>query len=796
MPNHQDTFKLVVAKRTPRLGTNKTIKVPVTCKHRAKLYESQLVRAQHDFRDMTDPNMAPPTPVGHLSMVDRRLWYALTGRRLKRLLECLAEILDDYVAWGVYHDIRAANAAGNPYANSSAYSRQRIDVANGVNNFYANYPLLNHAIPTLRGYFVENIRLACERITTDWDEIENAFFDTANGETIDSLYEITPTGSDFHKGGKQVLILTFAYTPGPNGPRPLEKRAGYWRRKAVARRSENTLNTAGYLRKVVYKPTDVEIDYRIMGNTARVHAARPAHPEIPPQDGTGDQMSLMELMNDILNLTGTAEELPTYTILPYNPGSSIAANPPGVAIRNSYGYLEFLTNEPAIRNETRADPLPDASVQVRRKCDAIQRAGHTWRGLVHPNPPILDYVTDQGAVVDTCFRTWGRLTAIALVCSITDMHVQNVIIHKCKPHFIDLEDSFKWRMTGVKGTGIFGDNVASCDNYRYPNTIFNAKNMTEGPLALGCGVWVGPPEYSGCVLYRYNNGGQPVRQTRTANIQEIRNGFDEAIDALGAGGAAPLPNARLRNWVATNLANTITRFVAMPTRHYYDQLSDYVRNCADHAPLNPHAPLHFRNAFLNKDFLFEKAIKNARYALFGPKQQPPTAAAITTAAAVGGVPAIPPPGAVPAGSAWPAAELAIDREKWQTTCLPIHVLEYPDYNWLDTVHYDIGSFNRRLSSQQLLNSEGTAVDIHAAWTWQNARLADWVAAPGNQPVAQINAVMWNEQHPPAWGALGHAGVGNLFFPETAIAVVTRQIQYLTSVVYRNLVKLAAHQVIQ
>ena len=801
MANHPDTFKLVVPKRTRRAGsTNKTIKVPVTCKLRAKLYEPQLVLAQAHFRDMADPNMVPPLAAGHIAAVDRRLWYALTGARLKGLLESLADILDDYVAWGVRLDIQAGNPGppAVPWQTYAEYFSTLIDVPAGVANFNVRYPLINDAVATLREYFVENIRLACERITANWTEIENGFFDPPNGETLDALYEFTCTGSDFHKQGKQVLILTFAYTTA-GAPGFLEERAKRKRRNEVARRSGNTLNTQGYLRKVVYKPTDVEIDYRIMGNTARVHPVRLAGPfenprQVPGAAATG---SLMELMNTILAATvggwNAAEELPTYTILPYNPGSSIAGNPPGPATGNSYGYLEFLTNHPVIKNKNKADPLPASTAQVKRGCDA---AGGVWRNIAPPNPPDMDCVTDQAAPVDTCFRTWGRLAAIAQVCSISDMHVQNVIMHKCKPHLIDLEDSFKWRMTGVGQTGMFGGGTTSCDNPRYPNTIFNRKTKLDNPPAVVCGVHVGPPEYSACLLYRYNAGGQPVRQTLANNQAETHAGFDQVINALGI----VAHNTALCNWVALNLAHTITRFVAMPTRHYYDQLSAYVENCADHAPLNPAVPLGFGNAILNRGFLFEESIKAARSAMFGPKVLPPTALAMEVAAPTGVAPVLPAVGAAPATSAWPAAEAAIDREKWTPTCLPTHVLEYPDYNWLDTVHYDIGNFNRRLSTQELLNSAGANVNVHAAWTWQNARLQQWTVPPPVAPtVAQINAVRWNELHRMAhrsgapWGPLPAAGVPH-FFPETALAMVDRQIQYLLVAAYRADVIAAGHLV--
>ena len=66
------------------------------------------------------------------------------------------------------------------------------------------------------------------------------------------LKKIKTTGNDFHKGGKQVLILTFQLAgPAAGGAGKPE------------------------LGRVVYKPSAVEIDCRIVGDSATVNKVSP-----------------------------------------------------------------------------------------------------------------------------------------------------------------------------------------------------------------------------------------------------------------------------------------------------------------------------------------------------------------------------------------------------------------------------------------------------------------------------------------------------------------------------------------
>src|SRR5262249_51818556 len=144
-----------------------------------------------------------------------------------------------------------------------------------------------------------------------WGSIQITFADRP-GSLLDKLTAIQSTGSDFHKGGQQVLILTFSIQG-----------------------ATRTLH-------VVYKPSDLEVDCLIVGDTQAVNILRPRF----------QQSSLMEMLNSLIQ--GRQDlglyAFPTYKILPLSPGSLLSPDHDGtLPIRNSYGYIQFLEYDGRIK---------------------------------------------------------------------------------------------------------------------------------------------------------------------------------------------------------------------------------------------------------------------------------------------------------------------------------------------------------------------------------------------------------------------------------------------------------------
>src|SRR5205085_100685 len=108
-----------------------------------------------------------------------------------------------------------------------------------IENFLDVYPNSGQALVQLTAYFQQNVLTACKRVLDDWGYLQGMFVSQKNS-FLDKLVGIRSTGSDFHKGGQQVLILTFSTTTGERLP-------------------------------IVYKPSDLEVDCLITGDTKAVN---------------------------------------------------------------------------------------------------------------------------------------------------------------------------------------------------------------------------------------------------------------------------------------------------------------------------------------------------------------------------------------------------------------------------------------------------------------------------------------------------------------------------------------------
>jgi hypothetical protein len=311
----------------------------------------------------------------------------------------------------------------------------------GLNAFVKRQPQAKTLLDRVAKNFRDNVEECLKRVRGDRKAIETCFLD---GGTIVKITRIDSPGSDPHKGGKRVVILTFEYRPGQEG-------------------------TAQ--KRVVYKPSDVEIDYRLAGrNTPALqgfleaceHSRDAASYPAPPYQ------SLYEFVDGVVlnSLNETVAEvaarnrgepdsqafiaerarvlemlaLPSYVILPRNPGSRLPSidSPP---IRNSYGYLEYLTHDPA--------PLPPFGTPLDRYVLGRVRD----EGKVDPQ---WDWITDRGDEARSCFRLWGRLMVIACLFLQTDLHWDNQRVRRRKPHLIDLENCL------VKKAEALGDTLFFC----------------------------------------------------------------------------------------------------------------------------------------------------------------------------------------------------------------------------------------------------------------------------------------------------------------------------------------------
>jgi uncharacterized protein DUF4135 len=668
------------------------------CPRRRRLYEPYLDATATFLANLTDANAK-----GVFASDATTLKAALADGEL---VEALEEILIPFVLYGVCRDLarlRKSDALfrvdkkGNPpplwmvlptggispddlpgytqesgvspetgyiryferYINPPNVAAEGTKPRSGIDAFYARYPLLAYAVQTLTSHYQKNIQLACERVLRDRADIGKAFF----GErTIQSLKKIKTTGNDFHKGGKQVLILTVTLDDGSEG-------------------------------KVVYKPSAIEIDCRLVGDSSVFTNEDLSRRVLPkgPEDLTGfsQDASLTELINGFIHMP---EPLPTYRILPYNRGS----------VPEAYGYIEFLTHLPSVEAKCRHDDIAPLVGEEIKNMDSSAVKNSDW---------ITGEDTSDALVF---FHQLGGLMAMATAVSLCDLHVQNMIVHRRRPHLIDLEEALKEPMTSISQTYMVGKNESLLYTYYDPEApVPEVTAEQKAGLTLN-GSWRAQYKHAATsALYLYPVAGKPAvparinsddrrftpadaetrrrdRKLSELNRRALIMGLTDVLGALA-------DNVdEVKTWVR-GLDKTLARYVTLGTAQYARAGRElYAFNCeTDVASLSRDGAPRASDGWYDKvkedgepKALFFRKQFNERLTTWLGRQKP---------------------------GAWNPAFFA---------------LEHPDHVWRDYLNCDVPCFYHELGSPDLLNSKGDKVDVNEALAWQVANLTRSVAVPG------------------------------------------------------------------
>ena len=541
--------------------------------------------------------------------------------------------------------------AGYTLANVSsddAYARYfdwyitPVDVGGGVSGvdaFYKRYPLLGYAIETVAAHHRDNIKLACERVAENWDDIRQAFFP---GKPL-KLKQIRTTGNDFHKGGKQVLILTFDLGGEDEG-------------------------------RIVYKPSAVEIDCRIVGDSSVFDTVKPG--------GYEQEHSLSELINSFtrrrwLQHGLESKPLPTYKILPYNRTS----------VPDSYGYIEYLSHWPGL------DDLPLFARNDRDSIPAtvgseIQKlmADPKTQGLVL----LSDWITEDASEAQVFYHQFGGLMAMAMSVSLCDLHLQNLIVHDRAPYLIDLEDAIKFPMSRVPPTMLMGADNSPIGNFHDPESP-ELRVLNDRTSDLMAVEFRSPGDNpAACVLYIANGPaapGEPARLDRGAAAYDLRKaairGFVDVIEAL----AEPANNDAVKAW-ARGLDQTIARYVTRATADYASRGRAFYQSwCGSSirpgAPASAYGAVKFTDGTGTDQYFFRAEVSAARTKFGGASR---------------------------------------GDDEWDWPPAPYFACEHADHAWRDYLNCDVPSFYHRLGSTDLLNTKGDRVDVDAARMWQDANI--------------------------------------------------------------------------
>lgn len=447
----------------------------------AKYYSQEIEQANTDLKNLRTASPARIQPA--LKVDQRRKLLGALGARL------------EYYAWQ-YH---LALAPGNHNVKPNPTTPQ-------INNLYTGghaNSMTRHAFRTIRTQFVNYITAIVNHVQADWNDIEGVFFPNWN---LTELQQIISTGSDSHKEGKSVVILVFKGVEPPPPPLII---GGVAIRNIFTRRRTKEL-------RLIYKPSDMTLDYYMVGDTQRVIAAGAGGlPAVTPGG------SLLENINALIaggHLVANAAfqppalpaprpnpVMPVYPILPRNSGN----------VQTAYGYVKFLKHRP------KPEPVGD---DIRFDVTLRNRDRPKWDWVTDDDDDLIDY-----------YRLFGWYCAIGLNFGVADAHNQNLIAHRKKPFMIDLEISFKWICEDITKTGLH-DVMSS-----------------PGPGKPG----------DKCHIF-FKNGANLERTNGASAATYINAGISEAISLFVAD-----PGNVLHTWLGSAaLGNAIARYTPEATRNY------------------------------------------------------------------------------------------------------------------------------------------------------------------------------------------------------------------------------------
>ena len=633
---------------------------------------------------------------------------------LKKLLNQLAGDLDTWVALGVAADLNWPQTMGNLNQAQIKFLKDMQDNMNaglqgvrygnyfsGQNpgsspaNFFARHPGIELVLNKIRDYSTRNLRECCERLIANWGDITNAFFP---GKILLELAKITLTGSDYHKGGKQVLILTFN-TKSWDDPR--RQVAGCLGTRLVG-------DDPVEQRRLVYKPTDLDVDCRLLGKTAIFHGASQVRPngyQIPLHG------SLLEKIQQKLQACGNHLTLPTYKILPYH---AHTAPPPAPGFRDPYGYIEYLTFKP--EPPAHAEGANDTEEMIRVATKHIRKHG----GMIGTSS---DYILSPEGVpaaaarrIENYFRTYGRLMAVCHTFCISDMHFENVRVHEGVPHLIDVEDCLKWPIAKLQDIGMIyrGGPLADYANRcRGGGNKLRVMNDKTDQITVG---WAPDEGWIACQAYEYaqnpaTNHWQVSKVNReyfTSYVRHIVTGFAEVMEAIAANQADFLG-------LVDDMQQSYARFVPVPTTSYYHRLVAW--------------HLYPRNRRVTKRGEFDRACSGP--ACGGPGVG---CAHCNVAHNDQGREPLPSPEFVAVRDAlahWadeakgPRITKFTLANNWPYDAWSHHasfLLACGDHDFADYANFDIPAYYHRLGSQDLSNSQGNQVSVRRGvgtpWEYQ------------------------------------------------------------------------------
>jgi hypothetical protein len=239
--------------------------------------------------------------------------------------------------------------------------------------------------------------------------------------------------------------------------------------------------------------------------------------------------------------------------LPRNPGSKFSPQETAPPIRKSYGYLEFLSYTPA-------PPRPPSGIS-----DSLIDFFTT-----DPAPAESDWIVNNGNDAAACMRNWGRMSMLACVMLMRDLHHENRRLRRGNPTLIDLEMTGTGRLLSAYDTGLFRDITKPAHSMRGEQVaaFVMAQEMHDGVPTPNQAPLAGPivrEHGKGLMTWGLDQlylspveGGSALQCLfRSDDAQaDIQDGMFDILDKLS-------PDA-LKAWITrTSLGQVIVRYLSL-----------------------------------------------------------------------------------------------------------------------------------------------------------------------------------------------------------------------------------------
>ncbi|WP_341843666.1 DUF4135 domain-containing protein [Chitinophaga caseinilytica] len=475
--------------------------------NRASLYLDYLQQAQTFFQTTLAANIGAPN-----------YSFVRTAVRSANLLNEMAAMFDLYIGAAV----DAALLLNVP--NNETY-QQYFD--NNIltpgypgtrNTFRGIYTVSTNALLQLYNHFTGNIQQACQRVYADRNAL-GTFFDELSPNTTNvvwGLSRIKSTGSDFHKGGKQVLIFTLTVD--------VTEAAG-----------DTTMTTD---KRIVYKPSDIETDCLLAGKSAVINAITPGFMTASLFEIYNTQLAAYKLANPAF----TGLPVTTYGILPRSFQSAHVGGPP-LPVRAAYGYLEYLNND-----------LSGTTIQYNGYFPFAQSDYMIFKSQ------------NAAAITQAFYRTEGATAALACSFSIQDLHLENVRVKGYLPYLIDMEVSLAKASNSIESTvliaNVFGLAAGGINGLYLDAQEFGWS--TPAPTASGANCYL-DQDYE-TVFYQnrlWTWSGTRNKQNVMIDQPSLLTGFADGMTVL----AFAEQNLAFNGWFA-RLNNVVVRYLPYPTSFF------------------------------------------------------------------------------------------------------------------------------------------------------------------------------------------------------------------------------------